>query len=353
MTTRRDPRADFARSCTALAATAVAVLAVGGCGSDSGSGAGSASAANSPTPVSGAVVGEISSAIVLANKPAPELVKLAGISDATAEAGVQAAAKLPWKLVKAGGVTQAVACTGSGGPTVVYLNGLLVPGSWTWPLVAQEQAKTTRVCLFDRPGTGMSPARPPTAPANGPISNAEEMTAMLTALGEPGPYLLVGWSYGGMVARTAAAQQPDQTAGLVLVDSVLPDQYRTFDSQGWEEGGAPLDMAAAEKVVAAAPPLTPKPVVVLQAGVEKSPTGGLPGAGGGAAWTSGQRKAATLSTNSVYGVVTASEHQIPIQAPPAVVAATNAALASSKAGNAAMPTCPDTFAAAGITCEPK
>ncbi len=339
---------DTPRRILGAAALGLAALLAAACGSTEAS---SGTGPGSPTPGTGVIVGQISSAMVLANKPSPELVKLAGITPEMAEAGVVAASKLPWKLVKAGGVTQAVACTGSGGPTVVYLNGLLVPGSWTWPLVAQEQSKTSRVCLFDRPGTGMSPPRPSSA-TNGPVANANEMTAMLTALGEPGPYLLVGWSYGGLVARTAAAQRPDQTAALVLVDSVLPDQYRTFDTRGWTEADMPLDMAGAEKAVQAGAPLTPKPVVVLQAGVERSASTGLPGSGGGAIWTAGQQAATDLSTNSVYGIVTGSEHQIPIQAPQAVVAGTNAALASIAADNAAMPECPPSFAAAGIACQP-
>ena len=94
--------------------------------------------------------------------------------------------------------------------------------------------------------------------------------------------------------------------------------------------------------------------MVLQAGVERSTSTGLPGSGGGAIWTSGQRAATELSANSVYGIVTASEHQIPIQAPQAVVAGTNAALTDlHQAGNATMPQCPPTFAAAGIACQPK
>jgi pimeloyl-ACP methyl ester carboxylesterase len=40
----------------------------------------------------------------------------------------------------------------------------------------------------------------------------------------PGPYLLVGFSYGGMHTRVFAGQYPDQVLGMVLVDSSHPDQ---------------------------------------------------------------------------------------------------------------------------------
>ena len=109
-------------------------------------------------------------------------------------------------------------------------------------------------------------------------------------------------------------------------------------------------MAAAEKALAAEPSLTPKPVVVLQAGQEGSAIPGTPSELGGL-WTAGQRKAAKLSSNSSYGVVTASAHQIPLQAPAAVLAATAAIIASVSNGNAPMPSCPTSFAAAGIDCQ--
>ncbi len=321
-----------------------AALALAGCGGGTSS---SGPSATGPSP--GAVVGSIPPATVLASKPGPDLVAAAGVTQADADKALAAAAAMNWQLVRAGGVVQAVACSGTGSPTVVYLNGLLVPAAWTWPTIAAEQSRSTRVCIFDRPGTGLSPARPTTAPT-GPVAAANEMRALLAALGETGPFVLVGWSYGGLVARVAAATDPAGTAGLELIEASLPEQYRTFDRQGWSEGGAQLDMAAGEKALAAEPSLTPKPVVVLQAGQEGSAIPGTPSELGGI-WTAGQRKAAKLSSNSSYGVVTASAHQIPLQAPAAVLAATGAIITSVSAQNAPMPSCPTSFRAAGIDCQ--
>jgi pimeloyl-ACP methyl ester carboxylesterase len=336
-------RGRLGRWLAALATLATLGLVAGCAGDD----AATAASASGPSP--GAVVGAIPPATILASKPGPDLVAAAGVSQATADKALAVAASLNWQLVRAGGVVQAVACTGSGAPTVVYLNGLLVPAAWTWPIIAQEQARSSRVCIFDRPGTGLSPARPAGAPA-GPVAAADELRALMSALGETGPFVLVGWSYGGLVARVAAAKDPAGTAGLQLVEASLPEQYRTFDRQGWSEGGAQLDMAAGEKALAAEPSLTPKPVVVLQAGQEGSAIPGTPSEVGGL-WTVGQRKAARLSSNSVYGVVTASAHQIPLQAPAAVLAATAAVVASTSNQNAPMPACPSSFAPAGIDCQ--
>jgi pimeloyl-ACP methyl ester carboxylesterase len=54
---------------------------------------------------------------------------------------------------------------------------------------------------------------------------AQELHALLQAAGVPAPYVLVGWSYGGLYARTYAGQYPEQVAGMVLLDSSHPDQW--------------------------------------------------------------------------------------------------------------------------------
>ena len=41
---------------------------------------------------------------------------------------------------------------------------------------------------------------------------------MLTAAGEPGPFVLVGHSLGGLYVQLYAYQHRDEVAGLVLVD---------------------------------------------------------------------------------------------------------------------------------------
>lgn len=319
-------------------AVAIVVLFVGsGCSSSSDSGSGGGGAAP------GAITGTVPASFI--EDPPADLVKAAGISPAAANAGVALARQLTWQYVQAGGVTQAAACTGTGSPTVVYSNGLLLQAAWTWPVVATEQAKTNRVCMFDRPGTGLSPARPPDAATNGPVANANEMFAMLAALNEQGPFVLVGWSYGGMVVRTAAATQPDQTAGMNLIDAVVPSQYRTFDRSGWEEGGKSLDMKAAEAAVDGGSRLGAKPLVVLEAGKD-------PGSGSAAQseWSKVQRATLSISTNAVYGVVPKASHPIPQQSPQSVEAAVRAITGSISSGTP-MPACPPDFGKDGIVCQ--
>lgn len=318
-----------------------ASLLLAACGSSTATDDPSA-VASGPKP--GAVVGSLSAAQIRAAAPSPEIAQAAGVSPASAKAAIEVAAGWSWKLIQAANVTQAMACTGSGSPTVVYFNGLIVQSSWTWPLVAQKQSATNRVCVFDRPGTGLSPQRPEMAAPNGPVANADEALALLDAAGEKGPYTFVGWSYGGLVARVAASKAADQLTGLVLVDAVSPTQYKTFDTQGWNEAGTPLDMKAADTLIGEGPDLGSKPLVVLEAGAD---LGGDAGPNGAKVWHAEQVKAAKLSTNSALGVVTKAQHQIPQQNPDAVVAATTATNNDGKPAEA----CTTTFPKVGIVCD--
>ena len=255
----------------------------------------------------------------------------------------QTAVSLRWRLVDAGGVAQAAACTGTGEPTVVYLDGWGSPAAGSWSLAAAEQSRTNRVCLFDRPGLGLSPARRGAAPHSTPEQQAEEMLAMLATLGETGPYLLVPWSYGGLVARAAGTAHPEQVAGVVLVDASSPLQSGRDEPLQGENGIVDADTIATS--VGGGPDMGTRPVIVLTAGQNEG--------WAEAEWTEWldlQRQAATISQNAVHAVVDASDHAIPLRNPAAVVAATTAVAESIRAGNADLPTCPEDLADAGATC---
>jgi pimeloyl-ACP methyl ester carboxylesterase len=53
---------------------------------------------------------------------------------------------------------------------------------------------------------------------------AAELHTLLQRAHVPGPFVLAGWSFGGLYARVYADQYPDEMAGLVLIDSSSPDQ---------------------------------------------------------------------------------------------------------------------------------
>jgi hypothetical protein len=320
------------------AAAAVAVLLLApGCSSGS-----SQPPAPAPSGSLGATIAADAVEGMLYNEPEAEI--LLGMDRSDYRRMRRGAVALPWRLVDAGGVQQAAACAGTGSPTVVYLDGWSTPAAGSWSLAAAEQARTNRVCLFDRPGLGLSPNRQGAAPRSSPQLQAEEMLAMLATLGEPGPYLLVPWSYGGLVARSAATAHPDQVAGMVLVDASSPLQSGWEEPLNGESGLVDVDTIATS--VGAGPDMGDRPVIVLTAGRNEE------GADPQGEWLRLQQQASTISQNSVHAIVDDSDHAIPMQAPQAIVAATTAVADSIRGGNTPLAACPDALPTAGATCQP-
>ena len=136
--------------------------------------------------------------------------------------GASAAARPrpPGRLLDLGGHRLHVHCTGSGRPVVVVENGL-GDFSFDWVLVQTRVSRFTRICTYDRAGYAWSDPGP--KPRTFAQINLELRDA-LRKLGERGPFVLVGHSFGGPVVRQFAADYPDPTAGMVLVDSVFEDQ---------------------------------------------------------------------------------------------------------------------------------
>ena len=81
----------------------------------------------------------------------------------------------------------------------------------------------SRVCSYARFGTGASD--PPTTPQTFATS-ARDLHTLLNEIGEPGPFVVVGHSYGGAQAVTFAATYPDEVEGLVLLDATPDDVDR-------------------------------------------------------------------------------------------------------------------------------
>jgi len=126
----------------------------------------------------------------------------------------------PGRLVEVGGGRLHLQCTGAGSPTVVLESGLGSP-ALVWALVQPETARLTRACSYDRRGYGYSdPVGPEPRTAE---QIATDLHTLLERGGERGPYVLVGHSLGGLVARVFAARFPAATAGLVMVDASHED----------------------------------------------------------------------------------------------------------------------------------
>ncbi|WP_239004597.1 alpha/beta fold hydrolase [Paenibacillus tepidiphilus] len=102
---------------------------------------------------------------------------------------------------------------GAGTLTVVFESGMGASRS-VWGLVQPHVAEHTRAVVYDRAGMGRSePDREPRTLAR----IAGDLSQLLDHLG-PGPFVLVGHSWGGPIIRTAAAMNTGRLRGLVLVD---------------------------------------------------------------------------------------------------------------------------------------
>lgn len=123
-------------------------------------------------------------------------------------------------MVDLGGHHLHVSCAGKEAPTVVIENGF-DEFSFDWAVVQDKVAKFARVCTYDRAGYAWSDPGP--APRTFAQMNLELRDA-LKALGERGPFVLVGHSFGGPIARNFAISYPSETAGMVFVDAVSEEQ---------------------------------------------------------------------------------------------------------------------------------
>jgi pimeloyl-ACP methyl ester carboxylesterase len=121
------------------------------------------------------------------------------------------------KMVNLGGHQLHLDCTGRGAPTVVIETGL-GDFSFDWILVQGPVSQFTRICTYDRAGYAWSDPGP--KPRTFAQINLELHDA-LQKLGERGPFVLVGHSYGGPVVRNFASVYPRDVAALVLVDSAV------------------------------------------------------------------------------------------------------------------------------------
>jgi pimeloyl-ACP methyl ester carboxylesterase len=134
---------------------------------------------------------------------------------------------MPGRLIDVGGHKLYINCTGTGVPTVVLEPGLGgLSADMTW--IAPDVATTTRVCVYDRAGRGWSESA--SASQDG-VQVATDLHTLLERAGEPGPYVLAGHSAGGIYVLNFAHLYPQQVAGVVLLDSMHPEQYTKID--GW------------------------------------------------------------------------------------------------------------------------
>jgi len=129
------------------------------------------------------------------------------------------------KLIDVGGYRVHLYCTGTGSPTVVILGAGY---SFDWGLVQPEVAGFTQVCTYDHSGTAWSDP----GPKDSCPLRVNEVHMALKNAGIVGPYILVGHSLGGLIARLYAGQYPNDVAGVIFVDHAFAMLSRRPPSDG-------------------------------------------------------------------------------------------------------------------------
>ena len=264
-----------------------------------------------------------------------------------------------------GGRRMYLECRGEGGPTVVFESGYPNDGTvWSTEGVFEAVAGFTRACVYDRPGTETGDHRSRSDPAPQPRTAADVVTdlhTLLDAAGESGPYVLVAHSIGGFFVRLFGTTYPDETAGLVLVDTSSEYQIEELtpvtppelvDSLLLSSQNPPPEVLAANpqierilfeesatqvRVAQADRPLRPMPLVVLTHGIPVGEQGALPPSVSLDGWDPVldvlQRRFLQLAPGARQVIATESGHYIQLSQPELVVDATRAVVDAVRRGD--------------------
>lgn len=242
----------------------------------------------------------------------------------------------PAHKVAVGGHSLYISCMGEGSPTVVMEAGY-GDASDVWVEVQPQVATFTRVCVYDRAGLGRSDV----VKERTVRDVVADLRALLENCPVEGPLVLVGHSIGGLVANMYAHEQPEQVAGIVLVDSSHPNQQprlhsrlpkawlealETFfaDAPAFETWDSDRATAQGRTPYIRAGSLGDMPVVVLTRDIERIDPDGIawiqeniwPGYSTevdglyGTAWMELQQDYLALSSNSTQVIVRGSTHYI-------------------------------------------
>lgn len=200
----------------------------------------------------------------------------------------------------------------------------------------------TSALVYDRAGLGLSDP----APQPRTIQDAvDDLQALLRLARVPGPYLLVGHSFGGLILRMYADQNLQEVAGLLLLDVPHPElplrelslvsppspgepsaltSFRNHVIAEWNDPSSNqegFDIARSARQVLQGHSLGDLPLVVITAGQDEWEEG-FPTETAQALeqdWMATQRELLLLSTNSRHIIASESMHAIQDYQPELVI----------------------------------
>lgn len=262
-------------------------------------------------------------------------------------------------------------CRGQGSPIVVLVGGYRASAA-DWDVSHKTEApvfsgiaQMTRVCAYDRPGTpfGDKPSRSDPSPQPTTVTEAvRDLHTMLSSADKAAPYVLVGHSYGGLIAKLYARSHRGNVSGLVLIDALSEGLQEAETPEQWaiqrvlamgDISEAPKDYPDLERVdidrsfdeVRRSPVLQPMPLLVLSADRLWAPlipgmieSGLLPpdtppnfGSVTDAAQARAQAELAALVPGSVHIKKTQSGHEIHKDQPRMVTVAIREVISAARA----------------------
>jgi pimeloyl-ACP methyl ester carboxylesterase len=131
-------------------------------------------------------------------------------------------------MVDVGGRRLHLNVAGQGRPVVILEAGIAA-SSLSWALVTKQVAEFATVVTYDRAGFGWSDPAPHRCTA---LDAARDLALLLDQAEIPGPFVLVGHSFGGLIVRIFEQEYPGRVAGLVLVDPVSRADWREENEPG-------------------------------------------------------------------------------------------------------------------------
>lgn len=235
-----------------------------------------------------------------------------------------------------------IECVGDADPTVVLIAGLDTSGHAFHDLQGRLSG-TARTCIYDRAGIGASPSLADGAPDPSPGSAVADLRATLEAAGIAPPYVVLGWSYGGLVAQAFADEHPDEVAGLVLEDAAVREQFTdpALVEPGftWSDGGRDVDVKAVQSQLADLD-FGDIPVAVLSADVKDD---------WGPVWFGYHDALARASSDGVHVIGRGSGHEMHVDVPKLVTMTVETVWSAAAAGSP-LGACDARFTGSGGRC---
>ena len=119
--------------------------------------------------------------------------------------------------------------SGTTGTAVVFIAGQGEAGC-NWTAVLERMAQPATMVTYDRAGVGESDNAPESSIAKPYSWFVGELIHLLDALDLTQPMILVGHSFGALIARVFALRYPERVLGLVLAEASQPQLVL------WDEG---------------------------------------------------------------------------------------------------------------------